>query len=130
MKLAGWFNDLELDGVVARAMTFTPCDNWYKGEPYSGVMIHVTNQDTFKPVASLLHLVHLIWLHYPEEVKWAEYPTANNYTCADHFDRLVGDVEIRQVIEKQPSVEEIRQYIAKWTEVGNWSDRVKEHLLY
>ncbi|QQE11929.1 DUF1343 domain-containing protein [Planctomycetota bacterium] len=130
MKLACWFNELGLEGVVARAMTFSPSDSWYKGESCGGVMLHVTDRDLFKPVASLLHLVHLIWMHYPEEVKWAEYPTANNYTGADHFDRLIGDTEIRQVIEGRPSVDEIRGHIAKWTEVGDWSDRVKEHLLY
>ncbi|WP_432800238.1 exo-beta-N-acetylmuramidase NamZ family protein [Poriferisphaera sp. WC338] len=129
-ELADKFNSLELPGVYARPATYIPADSWYKGETCRGVMLHVADKSTFRPVATGLWLSYLIWRDYDGDVAWATYPTANNYTGADHFDRLIGREDIRKVIEGRPSEAEMRKHVVKWTEIGNWTDRVSGCLLY
>ena len=130
IDVAEKFNELHLPGVIARAITFTPADGWYKGDDCSGVMLHVTDRMAFRPVASAMYLVNMLWRDYGDDIKWAEYPTANNYTGADHFDRLIGQNVIRETIEKKLSDEEIGQFVIDWTQAEDWPDRVKDHLIY
>ena len=36
----------------------------------------------------------------PEAFRWAAYPTAANPSGADHFDRLIGQTWLRELIAK------------------------------
>jgi hypothetical protein len=47
---------------------------------------------------------------------------------AGHFDRLIGQSDIRPALQSQPA--DIRKRIESWTAAPNWAQRVSAHLLY
>ena len=83
--LAVALNERDLEGVRFRPITFTPSANTYAGETCQGVQIHVMNRDVFKPVAMGLRLIASLFQRYPDQLKFN----------ATHFDRLIGDAEVR-----------------------------------
>ncbi|HLN12923.1 MAG TPA: DUF1343 domain-containing protein [bacterium] len=122
------FTACRLPGVAARPARFTPCAGRHAGQSCSGVMLHVTDEEAFRPVATGLRLMALVWALYPQECRWAAYPTAANVTGANHFDRLIGRREIRPILERGP--DDVADRIAEWTNPQGWSSRVQSHLLY
>jgi len=122
------FTACHLPGVTARPVFFTPYSGRHAGHRCSGVMLHVTDEEAFRPVATGLRLMALVWALHPHECRWATYPTAANVTGEDHFDRLIGRRDIRPILEHGPG--DLVARIAAWTDAQEWSSRVESHLLY
>ncbi len=127
-RLSAAFDACHLPGVAARPVSFTPCSGRHAGQCCTGVMLHVTDEHAFRPVATGLRLIALIWMLHPEECRWTTYPTAANVTGAGHFDRLVGRRDIRPVLEHHPA--DVTTRIADWTDPQGWPSRVHPHVLY
>ncbi len=126
--LAEALNDLRLAGVIARPVEYTPSSGRYAGRRCSGVMLRVTNDSAFRPVALGFHLIALIWRLHPKRCAWASYPTATNPTGRDHFKRLVGRSDVAPVLQRPPV--DLRDQVSHWTEAPEWSSRTSSHLLY
>lgn len=122
------FNALALAGVVARAERFTPTLAPYAEMQCNAVCLVVSEPRAFRPVAAgLLLLATVIELHR-DYFRWAKYPTVANPGGEGHFERLIGRVGIREVLEDGPA--RLSDCVREWTFVPNWTARVKDVLLY
>ncbi len=126
--IAKAFNDCGFEGVIARALSFSPLEGKFSGQLCSGIMLHVVDDKKFRPVRTGLGLVALLRLCYPEQFAWADYPTAANPKGARHFDLLCGQYAVREMI-----VRDADAFLARpeqFTGTDNWGERVKPYLLY
>lgn len=89
----------EAVGVRFRPHTFKPYASKYEGEVCHGVQAHVTNGQSFDPIASWLCVISTIRHLYPDHFAWKEA----------HFDRLIGSDQLRRQIDEGVPVEEIMQ---------------------
>jgi uncharacterized protein YbbC (DUF1343 family) len=127
-RLADSFNALDLPGVRARPAQFTPSTSKFSGQLCYGVMLHVTDAQATRPVAMGLHLLAQIIALHPREFKWLPYPTAVNQAGYGHFDRLIGQEDIRDALSKGAGQQP--EQIEAWTSAEGWKERVQAYLLY
>lgn len=117
-------NGLGLSGVFFRACFFTPMFSKYKGERCSGVQIHVTDRDAYKPVETGLYMIataHDLW---PGEFEWL----GATYKERCHFDLIAGTDKIREAINGGIPVKDI---IEGWRDaLESFLELREEHLLY
>lgn len=127
-KLALALNGRKLPGVRIEPATFTPGGRKYENQRCGGVKLIATDPAIVRPVALGLFLVaELIHLH-PRDFEWLPYPTAANRKGLQHFDRLVGRLDIRPALEQLP--QDLPAEIAHWTAAPDWRRRAEPHLLY
>lgn len=131
--LDGWavadkLNAQNLPGVVARAVPFMPSASKYAGQLCQGVMLHVLDEQAFRPVATGLHLLATIIHHHPADFQWLSYSTAVNVAGQGHFDRLIGDLSIREILQQTNG--DVSALITQWTAPSGWSALVQPYLLY
>lgn len=93
-ELANHFNTLELEGVIARPVSFTPTYQKYQGEKCYGVQLHVMNRHNIRPVQVGVHLLHLIYQMYSDEMEFIR----NEQLEHPFFDLLAGSSELREAI--------------------------------
>lgn len=125
--VADQLNQQALPGVVARAVQFTPTASKYAGQLCQGIMLHVLDEQPFRPVATGLHLLAIIMQQQPQHFQWLPYPTADSGAGYGHFDRLIGQLWLREALAR----DDVRDDgIAQWTAVGEWKARVAPYLLY
>ncbi|MCB9148898.1 MAG: DUF1343 domain-containing protein [Caldilineaceae bacterium] len=130
--LADAFNAWALAGVFARAVEFIPAASKHAGQVCQGVMLHVDDASIYHPVAAGLHLLLSVMRNHPAEFGWLPYPTAANGPGFGHFDRLVGQLSVRQELVKQIDLTaaQNRRQIQQWTQAAGWSERTESILLY
>ena len=122
-RWADAMNTLGLPGVGFRSCYFTPTFWRFKGERCSGVQVHVTNRNVFKPVQTGLHLLSTLMELHPR-FQFNE-PT---YDSRRHFDLLAGTNKLRMQLENEDPVESI---LASWEEAKTMYLKEREkHLLY
>lgn len=121
--LAAELNARELPGVKFRPVGFMPWFSKHAGVACSGVQLHVTDRDAFRPVSSGVHLVHAI-THLPgSEFAWLDGPALG----MSHA-RLYGSTELCDMLADGSSAEEI---IDRWQPALDiWIDRSREFWLY
>jgi uncharacterized protein YbbC (DUF1343 family) len=117
-------NALGLPGARFRACFFTPAFWRFAGERCSGIQVHVTDRDEFRPVETGVHLLSTLMGLHGDAFRFNE-PT---YDARRHFDLLAGTDSMRLSLMKGELVEEI---------VGAWEQGVEmfvkhreRHLLY
>lgn len=125
--VADQLNQQNRPGVVARAVQFTPTASKYAGQLCQGIMLHVLDEQLFRPVATGLHLLAIIMHQQPQHFQWLPYPTADSGAGYGHFDRLIGQLWLRKALEENDGCVDA---IAQWTAVGEWTTRVEPYLLY
>ncbi|AXY73668.1 DUF1343 domain-containing protein [Paraflavitalea soli] len=127
-RIAALINDLHPKGVFARPVSFHPWEGKYAGQPCHGVMLHVADPAVFRPVAFGWLLIRLIKNAHPDSFAWAPYPTHVNQSGARHLDLLTGlkDAESLVAGSGDNSTEDINRY----TDPGDWRNRVGPYLLY
>lgn len=125
VKLSQRLNDRNLPGVVARPVKFTPLASKWSGQSCQGIMLHPVAGERVRPVAlGLWLLADLIALH-PDKFEWLPPETADG---PSHFDRLIGQAQIRAALTDQP--DDLPRLIQRWTQTPNWVERVQPYLLY
>ncbi len=128
LAVADGFNAQSVPGIVARPVQFTPSSSKYAGKICHGVMLHAVDPGRARPVqAGLLLLAEIIDLHR-EEFAWLPYPATVNAPGYGHFDRLIGQLHIREALSAQ--LDNLRSQIVGWTAAPDWARRVGEILLY
>lgn len=126
--VADRFNRLLLSGLRAEAATFTPGGRKHAGEVCRGVRLYITDPPAVRPVSAGLHLIAIVLRQHPDLFEFTPYTTAANATGGGHFDRLVGNADVRPSLTAEPDAPGAR--IEQWTRIGDWPDRVRRHLLY
>ena len=122
--LSAKLNSLNLPGVKFRAASFTPTFSKHVGKLSHGIQIHITDQDSFEPIVTGLHIVKTIHDMYPEDFEFR----AEDSRGISFFDLLTGNGWIREEIEAGTSVEDIQ---AMWQGDLNEFKQVREkYLLY
>jgi uncharacterized protein YbbC (DUF1343 family) len=118
LALAEELNGLRLEGVRFRPMTFTPSFWKFSNEGCQGVQLHVTDRDALYPVTIGLELIAALRRMYPAQFAWN----------ARHFDRLMGDGNVRGQIDAGVP---FQQMVAGWkADEERFRVRRERYLLY
>jgi uncharacterized protein YbbC (DUF1343 family) len=99
--LADALNARNLAGARFRPVAFTPTSRKFANQPCFGVQVHVTERETFKPVAVALELMSTVRQMYPDRFSWRD----------QHFDRLMGDSSVRGKIDAGVSADAL---VSEW----------------
>jgi uncharacterized protein YbbC (DUF1343 family) len=97
-RLADELHALALPGARARPITFRPTFHKHAGRACGGVQVHVTDEQSFRPMATYLALIALARAQDPEHFAFRTEP----YEFRDDvpaFDLLTGSAEARVRIE-------------------------------
>ena len=94
-KLSATLTDLHLEGVTFNPVSFTPTSSKYKGIECHGVFIEVTDEQSFQPVITGLHIIRRIEQMYPSDFILKTKP----------FDRLMGSAGIRDLVANVESAQ-------------------------
>ena len=117
-KLAAALNAKHLPGARFRPVNFTPTFSKYEGKLCNGVQVHVLDRQAFNPVLAAVTTIETIRELYPKEFEFKK---------AD-FDRLIGNDWVRQDIEKDVPVSEMR---ARWQKPLSKFEQIRtKYLLY
>jgi uncharacterized protein YbbC (DUF1343 family) len=115
---------LDLPGVGFRACYFTPVFWRYSGERCSGVQVHVSDRDSYRPVEAGLHLLRSLMDLHPVGFGFNE-PT---YEERRHFDLLAGTDGLRRCLAEGAEVMDI---VSFWTlGLTRFRDECESILLY
>lgn len=94
VKLAEEFAAIDLPGVMVRPTTFHPMFHKHAGTICGGVVVHVRNADTFRPIEVYLNLIALAAKHAPDHFRFR----TERYEFVDTipaFDLLMGSDRVR-----------------------------------
>lgn len=127
-ELVAAFAALSLPGILTRAITFTPDSGKYAGQLCQGVMFHVVDQSRFNPVLLGVLFIRLVRDQYPDQFRWAPYPTHVNPTGEQHINKLLGIPNAGQLFD-QPLPEFIKTSHRLLT-CDAWIADIKPYLLY
>jgi uncharacterized protein YbbC (DUF1343 family) len=117
-KLAAALNEKHLPGARFRPVHFTPTFSKYEGTLCNGVQVHVLDRQAFNPVVAGLTTIETIHGLYPNEFEFKKA----------HFDNLIGNDWVRQDIEKDVPVSEMR---ARWQRPLSQFEQIRrKYLLY
>lgn len=115
--LAETLNGLQIPGVRFRATTFTPSASNHAGSECLGIQVHLTDRDSFRPVAMALHLLIA-----------ARCLSGDAWAWNQHFERLAGGGSLRTALESGSNVSDI---VATWQEsISSFTQRREKYLLY
>ena len=115
-------------GVYARPVAFTPAEGKYAAQLCKGVMLHVTEPRSFRPVKTGWLLIRLIKDLHPGFFEWAPYPTHVNRSGRHHLDLLAGLPGTEQVFES--ALGDFANEVEKFLSTGQWQDNIRPFLLY
>ena len=94
-RLAAWFNQTGVSGVVARPAYFTPFYSQYQGQLCQGVQLHVTHASKVHGLHAGITLIRGIKEMWPREFKFLDAPPQGG---RPFFDLLAGDDALRSAI--------------------------------
>jgi uncharacterized protein YbbC (DUF1343 family) len=104
-------------------VTFRPTFEKHAGERCSGVMIHVTNAELFRPVATYLRLIAFARAQAPEAFAFRTSPYEFE-TEIPAFDLLTGSSAARDAIVMGTHPDDVAELIAPVE--PSWTDTVRE----
>ncbi|HVU00909.1 MAG TPA: DUF1343 domain-containing protein [Polyangiaceae bacterium] len=119
-ELAQSMRDAMLPGVLVRPASFRPTFEKHAGNVCRGVMLHVTDPSTFRPVTTYLTLIALARAQAPEAFELRTTPYEFE-TTKPAFDLLTGSSEAREALVSgaPPSalVDLVSPVSAEWRDV-------------
>jgi len=123
--LAAELNRLELPGVRFRPAEFVPSASKHAGKVCRGVQAHVLDRRVFQPLAAGLHLIAACRGQAPDRF---EFLASSWEGRPPHFDLLIGDAAVRQMLAAGAAVPDV---LAGWAEgVAAWEAERRSYLLY
>ena len=122
--LAQEFAALNLFGIKANPVHFTPNEGMYKDTECKGLKFSITNTEAFRPVHTALQLIRLIQKLFPQHCQPRKYPTVANPSGENHLDRLTG---VLHSFEKTATGEIEKEKF--WTP-DSWNAAISSSLLY
>ena len=117
-ELARTLNALNLPGVRFREQWFTPVFSKFKEQLCGGCQIHVTDRNSYRPLATTLHIIAILRKTYPAKFAFHEA----------YFDKIMGTGSVRKALEAGTPVETIA---AGWAEgLARFEELRRPYLLY
>ena len=116
-----------LPGARLRPTAFEPTFNKWQGHLCRGFQLHVTDPDRFEPYQISLALLQAVCRHHPDEFQWKSPPYEYEFKRLP-IDLIIGDREIRQLVEQQIPLEDIRQSWSK--QLSEFSEMSRSYHLY
>jgi len=95
--LAKALNELKLPGVKFRETWFTPTFSKFSGQLCGGCQLHVTDRETYRPVATTLTILSVVKNIYGDKLEFH----------ASYFDKVLGTSSAREALERGEPVEKI-----------------------
>jgi uncharacterized protein YbbC (DUF1343 family) len=126
--VANLFNQIGLEDVKAKPISFKPSEGKYKDELCEGIEFIIQESNYFQPVSNGLLLINLIKSIYPKQFKWANYSTAVNPKGEYHLDKLLGIPNSISLFNLP--LQQFLSTIIKVTNTHNWQDEIGDYLLY
>ncbi|MFB0504203.1 MAG: exo-beta-N-acetylmuramidase NamZ domain-containing protein [Candidatus Bathyarchaeia archaeon] len=123
-KLTAELRSRRLPGALFRQAHFTPAFSKYRGERCSGVQVHVTERDTFRPFETALHIVDAVRRLNLDRFEWAKPESGSRY----YFDTLAGTDKIRKRLCDGSSVSEMIDGFQE--ELSAFMEMSKNYILY
>lgn len=108
-------------GISIKEVSYVPETGIYSGASCYGLKIAVTDAHSFKPVKTVLQLLHLITRFFPGKCEERLYPTVANPSGRGHLDKLTGIPH---------SFEKIKTGNIPSTDVSDWKETIRPFLLY
>jgi len=96
-RLARELGETGVPGAWVRPVTFRPAFEKHAGKLCQGVMIHVTNAQLFRPVATYLALIALARRQAPDDFQFRDTPYEFE-TNQPAFDLLTGSARARELL--------------------------------
>jgi len=116
---------LDLPGVRFRPLYFVPSASKHTGRKCSGVQLHVTDREAFRPVITGLHVVAACRAQAPERF---EFLSSSWEGRPPHFDLLTGVAAVREGLAGGKAVGEVTE---AWPEIkAEFARKRKPYLLY
>lgn len=106
-SLAKALNAQGLGGAKARPHQFEPTASKFKGQLCGGVQIHITDHAIYQPLHAWLIVLQTIATMYLAEFDWLP-----PHGDLQHFDRLIGNLGTRELIE---SGETLNNLFNEWS---------------
>ena len=97
-----------LVGCKLRPLYFKPLWNKYRGKICKGFQLHITYRNRFKPIITALEIILAIRKTHPDKFMWKKPP----YEFEEKFlpfDILIGNPDIRKLIDNQASIKDIKK---------------------
>ncbi|MEM9874277.1 MAG: DUF1343 domain-containing protein [Myxococcota bacterium] len=119
-RLARDLHALGLPGFVARPVVFIPTFHKHGGQPCGGLQVHVTDVDTFRPVATYAAAIALCHHQNPEAFRFR----TERYEFIDDipaFDLLTGSAEAREAIVSGASPRAVAEAVST-VDVAAWAE--------
>ncbi|MGI6206853.1 MAG: exo-beta-N-acetylmuramidase NamZ domain-containing protein [Anaerolineae bacterium] len=103
--LADHLNGLGLEGVRFRPHAFRPALSKWAGQNCAGVQVHLTGEGC--PITVWLTVIAAVRELHPDRFQWLPPERTGDAPSLQHFDRLIGNRQVREQIEAGVPVEEI-----------------------
>jgi uncharacterized protein YbbC (DUF1343 family) len=128
-ELAHHLNAQGWDGARFRAHSFLPMTSKWAGEYCSGVQVHITEPDAYRPIETWLGVIHTIRHLYPGKFEWLPPFTDGIEDGSDyHFDRLIGSKAMRAGIDEGTPLADLT---TGWANVArDFEQQRQPYLLY
>lgn len=126
--IAEQFNQADIPGVVARAITYDSGSTKYRDLSCNGVMLQVTDARAFHPVLAALTLIKLVRDQHPEHFAWATYPTHVNPSGTRHLDKLLGIDSAESLFDLSSGT--FLPAMQQYTACSDWPSEITPYLLY
>jgi len=123
VRLQDAVNDLGLEHVIARAVSFTPAQSKHAGEACEGIQLHITDRHRFEPLASMIRVLAVMADMYTEELVFLEYGNLKHRM----FDLLAGTDRLRKSLLTGGAEAFIAQ---SQKDSGTFTDSRQQFLLY
>lgn len=127
-EVADSMNALNLAGVrfTARTYPIATTGRKFGGQTINGVRLHVTDRETYRPIATSMRLIAMIRRLHPSDFQWR---SSRNPEGKESFslDRLTGSTRIRAAIENGT----LDALLAEWDrDAERFREMRKPYLLY
>lgn len=126
--IANLFNQLGLEDIKAKPISFQPVEGKYKGQLCEGIEFNIIDRNYFQSVSNGLLLINLIKSMYPKNFAWSTYPTEVNPSGSNHLDKLLG-LEQSESLFNLP-LQQFLPTIIKITNTNQWQKEIAPFLIY
>ena len=126
-ELAARLSSYDLPGCYMRRLDFEPTFNKWSGTRCSGVHVHVTDRNTFRPYRTSLVLLDAIMSAWPDNFAFKQPPYEYEYEKLP-LDLILGDDELRKSLGTGADILEIEK---KWqADLARFDKIRKKYFLY
>jgi len=94
---------LHLPGIVFTSLFFTPEFSKHSGSSCQGVMLHVTDNDSIKPLYTAVNMLWQLKHDYPQQFEWKR-DWEEDFSFVD---RLAGGPYLRTMLDEGESVDDV-----------------------